>query len=98
MGEKLREHYKDNLFWIVWVCQYDPFGRVIDTTVLPYHYKNKSSAVRRAKKLYGENNPRYEWVVKPVYMFPEHELIKKIGESIVRGFCDALKEGREGAK
>lgn len=69
MLKKLQEHYKDNLFWIVWICQYDPFGRVLWATVLPYHYKHKSSAVRRAKQMYGINNPKYEWVVKPVYIF-----------------------------
>ena len=70
MFKVVKEFYKDNLFWIVWVCQYDPFGRVMSTTVLPYHYKHKSSAVRRAKQLYGVDNPRYEWVVKPIYFFP----------------------------
>lgn len=69
MANEIQKHYEENRFWIIWVCQYDPFGRIIGATVLPTQYKHKSSAVRRAKQLYGVNNPRYEWVVKPVYFF-----------------------------
>ena len=54
-------------FWIIWVCKYDPFGRVLGATVTPQRYMHKSSAVRRAKQLYG-SNPNYEWVVKPVIL------------------------------
>lgn len=66
---KLLEASKAQTLWIVWVCKYNPFGRVMGATILPQHYKHKSSAVRRAKQLYGDN-PNYEWVVKPVYIFP----------------------------
>lgn len=66
ISRKLLEAARAQTLWIVWVCKYDPFGRVMGATILPQHYKHKSSAVRRAKQLYGDN-PNYEWVVKPVY-------------------------------
>jgi hypothetical protein len=69
---KLLEAARAQTLWIIWVCKYDPFGRVMGALTLPQHYKHKSSAVRRAKQLYG-GKPNYEWVVKPVHFVPVRE-------------------------
>ena len=48
--------------WKIWFKSYDCHGEQIGAGVLPYQYAHKSSAVRRAKKHFG-NNPRFSWSV-----------------------------------
>lgn len=49
--------------YVICTIFYDPFGRIMGYGFYNQQYEHKSSAVRRAKKLYGVNNPRVEWVV-----------------------------------
>lgn len=53
-------------YWVIFLCWYDSFGRLVGSGHYPRYYCHKSSAVRRAKSRFGINNPRIEWVVKPV--------------------------------
>ena len=49
--------------WKIWLVYYDLDGRIIGFGMHPCDYAHKSSAVRRARQLWGNNNPRVEWVV-----------------------------------
>lgn len=41
---------------------YDPFGRIIGFGFYNQQYEHRSSAIRRAKQLYGDN-PLVEWFI-----------------------------------
>ena len=41
---------------------YDPFGRIMGFGFYNQQYEHRSSAIRRAKKLYGDN-PQVEWFI-----------------------------------
>ena len=49
--------------YVICTIFYDPFGRIMGYGFYNRQYEHKSSAVRRAKKLYGVNNPRVEWFI-----------------------------------
>lgn len=49
--------------YVICTIFYDPFGRIMGYGFYNQQYVHKSSAVRRAKQLYGVNNPRVEWFV-----------------------------------
>ena len=48
--------------YVICTIFYDPFGRIMGFGFYNQQYERKSSAVRRAKQLYGDN-PRVEWFV-----------------------------------
>ena len=47
--------------WKIWF-EYYQNGEVVSAGVCVWHYAHKSSAVRRAKQLYGDN-PNVKWYV-----------------------------------
>ena len=50
------------IYWKIWMTYYDPDGHVVGRGVHPTLYNRKSSAVRRAKQLWGDN-PACKWIV-----------------------------------
>lgn len=51
-----------NKIYVICTIFYDPFGRIMGFGFYNQQYEHKSSAVRRAKQLYGDN-PRVEWFI-----------------------------------
>lgn len=52
-----------NKIYVICTIFYDPFGRIMGYGFYNQQYEHRSTAVRRARQLYGENNPRVEWTV-----------------------------------
>ena len=55
-------YYTDDTTWKIWMLYYDFDGRLIGVGVHRFVYAHKSSAVRRAKQMWGDN-PRVKWTV-----------------------------------
>ena len=57
-----QNHYTDNTTWKIWFMHYDINGNIFAYGVHRFVYTRKSSAIRRAKQLWG-NNPMVKWTV-----------------------------------
>lgn len=64
---KETEKNTDELPWKIWYHKFDTYGNIIEFGVHKFEYKYKSSATRKAKKLYDKNN--YEWIVSKTNPF-----------------------------
>lgn len=69
-----RYYYTDDTTWKIWMLYYDLDGRIIGVGVHRFVYEHKSSAVRRARQLWGNNNPRVKWVVSKTNPWTEGDL------------------------
>lgn len=51
--------------WRIWIKHFDENGKQLGACVYPREYKHKSSAVSRARRIWGAQgeNKRFEWVV-----------------------------------
>lgn len=59
--EEARYHI-DDTSWKIWIVYYDMNGKVVGFGQYRFTYTHKSSAVRRAKQLWGDN-PMVKWTV-----------------------------------
>lgn len=50
------------IYWKIWMTYYDQDGNLVGRGVHTTIYKSKSTAVRRAIQLWGDN-PMVKWVV-----------------------------------
>jgi hypothetical protein len=64
---KKTEKSTEDLPWKIWYHKFDTYGNIIEFGVHNFEYKHKSSATRKAKKLYDKNN--YEWIVSKTNPF-----------------------------
>lgn len=59
--------------WKIWMTHYDPDGNIVGYGLHPQDYATKSSAVRRAKQLWGDNNPACKWEVSQTNPWEKEE-------------------------